>query len=259
MIEAIFVLGILGFILAIILAFAFKKLRVEVDPKEEEIMKILPGANCGVCGFSGCSGFTHALLAKEEVSCPAGGSETKLKIASILGIEITEKDEKKAIVKCRGSFPEAKEKFIYDGLDDCKAANLVAEGRKNCIYGCIGLGTCIKSCPFGAISKGNNHLPVINRNKCTGCGKCIKNCPKKVISLELNTRKVYVFCNSNDKGILSRKNCKYACIACGLCVKQCEFDAIKLENNLAIIDSNKCTNCKKCIEKCPTKTLVEIN
>jgi electron transport complex protein RnfB len=258
MVLACLILGLLGFILALGLGVAFQKLKVEVDPRQEELLNALPGANCGGCGFPGCSGFAEALVQQkaEPTGCPAGGQEVREKIAHILGIEVEAGEEKKAVVKCRGGFPEAKEKFIYDGIDDCQAASLAAGGRKACLYGCLGFGTCLRACPFNAISRGQNHLPIIDRNKCTGCGKCVQECPKKLISLEPISRQLFLFCSSLDKGAVARKLCKFACLGCGLCLKQCEQKAIRLEKNLAIIDFEKCTLCGKCAQKCPTKCLV---
>jgi ferredoxin len=105
-------------------------------------------------------------------------------------------------------------------------------------------------------------LPVINDDKCTSCGACVKACPRNIIELRKKAkkdRKIYVACVNCDKGGPARRACKVACIACNKCYKVCEFDAIKIENNLAYIDASKCTFCRKCVEECPTSSILELN
>ena len=51
----------IGLVLGLGLAIASKVMAVPVDEKEEKITEVLPGANCGACGFSGCAGYAAAL------------------------------------------------------------------------------------------------------------------------------------------------------------------------------------------------------
>lgn len=255
---AVITLGGLGLLFGFLLAVAGKKFAVKVDPRQEEILKILPGSNCGACGFAGCTGMAEALARKGAgvASCPVVGAETLRKIGEILGEEIQVREAQVARVMCQGD--ESKVKYDYRGVEDCRAAHLLAGGHKACSYACLGLGSCQTVCPFDAIRWEKGKTPEILMDKCTACGKCVEVCPTKVISLIPKRAKVYVKCNSLDKGAIVRKICKLGCIACGICVKVCEPGAIKIENNLAIIDYEKCTNCGICVEKCPTKSIVMV-
>ena len=255
---AVITLGGLGLVFGILLAFAGAKFAVKVDPREEMILKILPGSNCGACGFAGCRSMAEALVRGEEgaISCPAISQETVYKIGEILGKEVKLREAEVARVMCQGD--ESKLKYDYTGVEDCQAAHLLAGGHKACSYACLGLGSCYVVCPFDAIRWEKGKTPDILMDKCTACGKCVEICPTKVISLIPKKAKVYVKCNSRDKGAIVRKICKLGCIACGICVKVCQPGAIKIENNLAIIDYEKCTNCGICVEECPTHSIVMV-
>jgi RnfABCDGE-type electron transport complex B subunit len=249
------VLGGLGLLAGGGLAYASKKFVSRIDPKVEKILEVLPGANCGACGFAGCSGFAKALVeGKAQANgCVPGGEEVARKVASILGIEVGVKEKKIAKLLCyhRGA---SQTRFDYQGLKSCRAANLLFGGNKACSYSCLGLGDCIEACPFGMITLINERIQ-IDEEKCTGCGKCVSICPKGVIALVPKEKRVHVLCNSKDKGAIVRKICKEGCIGCGICVKVCPEKAITLKDNLAHINYEKCTNCGICTEKCPTKAI----
>ena len=132
---------------------------------------------------------------------------------------------------------------------------MLADGQKGCSYGCLGLGTCERVCPFDAIHVNEKGLAVVDREKCTACNKCVVACPKNVIELIPVSSEVQVACNSPDKGKDVKANCKIGCIGCRICVKACPFDAMTFDNNLAKIDYEKCTNCRVCADKCPTKAI----
>ncbi|PJA45352.1 electron transporter RnfB, partial [Candidatus Uhrbacteria bacterium CG_4_9_14_3_um_filter_50_9] len=177
--QAILVLGGLGLGFGILLSFASRKFAVVVDPKEEKILEVLPGSNCGACGFPGCQGLAEALAKgkTEATSCVAGGAEVTKKVAKILGVEIEPKTELVAFVACRAGIKQAKKKFKYRGLNNCQADALLFTGDKSCVYGCLGLGSCAKVCPFDAISITAEGLAVIDPKKCKSCQKCVKACP----------------------------------------------------------------------------------
>jgi len=255
---AVIILGGLGLFFGLLLAVAGKKFAVKVDPREEMILKLLPGSNCGACGFAGCRGMAEALIRNEEgaVSCPVVSEEIVYKIGDILGKKFEIREAEVARVMCQGD--ESKVKYDYKGVEDCRPAYLLADGYKACSYACLGLGSCKAVCPFDAIRWEKGKTPEILMDKCTACGKCVAVCPTKVISLIPKKAKVYVKCSSHDKGAIVRKICELGCIACGICVKVCEPKAIKLENNLAVIDYEKCTNCGICVEKCPTNSIVMV-
>ena len=261
MVSAVFILGLLGIIASLGLGIASKKFAVEVDPKVEAINEALPQANCGGCGYAGCMNFAEAVVKGEAPpdGCVAGGEEVTKKVGEILGVEVSAGIRKVAVVKCSGTYENCGTKFNYLGVKDCRAANTIAGGFKDCAYGCLGLGSCVKVCPFDAITMGEHGLPVVDENKCTGCGNCVKNCPRGVIELVPINKKVRVLCVSHDKGNVVRKLCKAGCIGCGRCEKICPVNAIKIINNLATIDFDKCLNCGLCVTVCPQKVIHDLN
>jgi RnfABCDGE-type electron transport complex B subunit len=250
-------MGGVGLVLAIILAVADKKLAVKEDPRVEKALEVLPGINCGACGFAGCSGFAAAVAeGKVSVSgCRPGGYEVSAQLAQILGIEEAEKQTPvKARVFCSGGTEEAVRDKIYTGISTCEASHLIG-GDKACLYSCLGLGDCVDSCPFDAIRMGDNGLPVIDLLKCTGCGECVKACPRGIIGLTDADEKIHVYCRSRDKGPVVRKICSAGCIACKLCEKDDDTDAVKVIDNLSVIDYTVDKEPLKAIERCPTKVI----
>lgn len=250
------VLGGLAVFFGIVLTYASKKFVVEVNPKVAEVREVLPGANCGGCGYAGCDACAEAIgTGKAPVSaCPVGGAAVAAKVAAIMGVEVGSMERQVARVMCHGDNDNAKQKYEYQGIQDCKAAEMLAGGSKSCRYGCTGLGTCEKACPFDAIHVVNG-VAVVDEEKCTACKKCIESCPKHIIELVPVSKQVRVLCKNTDKGKAVVEVCKVGCIGCQKCVKACQFDAMTFDNNLAKIDYSKCTNCMVCAEVCPTKTI----
>lgn len=253
---ATIILGSLGLIFGVGLAIASKKLAVQVDPKLDQVQHLLPGANCGACGNPGCFGFAENLLAGKSTleSCRVCSEEVKTKIAGIMGLALEKQTKKIAILHCNGG-KRVKDKYLYDGVNDCINANLVLGGQKSCVFACLGFGTCVKACPFGAISMSEEALPVVDKVKCRSCNRCVLVCPKKLFSLISVTYPVYVSCSSHDFGKDVKNVCAVGCIACKLCERACKFDAIHVIDNLAVIDYHKCTSCKECVKVCPAKTI----
>jgi RnfABCDGE-type electron transport complex B subunit len=247
----------LGFLFSTGLVLAYKKLRVEEDPKIENVAAVLPQANCGACGFSGCRAFAEAVVKGEAEAngCPVGGEETAREVAAILGVETGKVIRKVARVHCRGTHQAAKDRGTYLGISTCYASHLLG-GNKQCSYGCLGYGDCVRACLFDAITIGEDGLPIIHEDKCTACGKCVDACPRNILELHPESQNILVFCRSEDRGPTARKVCKNACIACGICVRACP-DAIALENNLAVIKDPKKIAPETIpeIEKCPTKAI----
>jgi len=259
MIEAIIVLGLLGLAFGAALSVAAKVFQTETDPRIEQIVAALPGANCGACGKGGCMAFAEALVkgpVPDTAFCPPGGEETTCRIAGILGIEAKTCTIQKLTVLCNGG-TRAKDKYKYAGIENCAAATAFYDGQKQCRYACLGFGDCVQVCPFGALEMGDDGLPVVIEGHCTNCGKCISSCPKELIVMRPLSSKVYVKCNSKDKGAVVARACKAGCIGCGKCVKACPTGAISLVDNLAIIDYNKCDNCAECVKACPTKVIIK--
>jgi electron transport complex protein RnfB len=187
--------------------------------------------------------------------CAPGKSPVAEKIAEITGKKAEKVDPKIARVFCQGGNSLSQRKFMYTGVQDCTAAVLAAGGDKSCEFGCLGFGTCMRACAFGAITMSSDNLPLINPDKCTACGKCVAACPKQVIELAAASKAVVISCHSRDKGIDVKKKCQVGCIACGICVRTCPVDAIKIDNNLARIDHSKCIVCGLCTKKCPTSAI----
>ncbi len=248
----------LGFVFAVILTIASKVFFVPVDETVIKLSEALPGANCGGCGFAGCSDYANALAADPEGvgpnKCPVGGADVAAQLASILGIEAGSAEPMVAVVQCNGNTSAAKTLSEYQGPVSCKAAASLYGGMSACKYGCLGLGDCTRACNFGAI-KICDGVAVVARELCTGCGACAAACPKHVIRIAPAKNKVVVQCQNCDKGAQTLKACKNGCIGCGKCAKVCKFDAIVIENNHAYIDPDKCKNCGMCAKECPTKAI----
>ena len=256
-VAAAAVCGIVALLLGLFLGFAGEAFKVEVDPKEEAINGVLPGNNCGGCGYAGCSGLAAA-IAKGEApvgQCPVGGDPVAAKIAEIMGVSAEAGVKKVAFVKCAGTCYAAKVDYEYTGVEDCAAMAFVPNGgAKGCKYGCLGFGTCVKACPFDAIHV-EDGIAIVDDEKCKACGKCIAVCPKNLIELVPYKADYVVNCNSKDKGKAVMDVCSVGCIGCGLCAKNCASGAIVMENNLAHIDQDKCVGCGVCATKCPKKII----
>jgi Na+-translocating ferredoxin:NAD+ oxidoreductase RNF subunit RnfB len=253
----ILTLAALGLIFGMGLAIASKKFAVQTDPRLEQITALLPNVNCGACGKPGCSGFAEELLAGTANidACKSADLSVKEKIAAILGKKVEQKEKLSAVLLCNGG-SKVKNRFLYYGLEDCTSANLVLGGQKECIYGCLGYGNCVKVCPFGAITMSKpDHLPVVNQEKCRACNKCVEACPKKLFVLLPPAAKVYLACSSRDSGRDTKSFCPVGCIACKSCERACKFDAIHVVDNLAVIDYKKCTSCYSCVKVCPVKVI----
>lgn len=255
---AMAVVGGVGLFIGLFLGFAAIKFKVEVDEKEEAVLGLLPGNNCGGCGYAGCSGLAAAIAKGEaEVNaCPVGGEPVGQKIAEIMGVEAKEGKRQVAFVKCAGDCDKTTLDYEYTGIEDCRMLSFVPNGgAKSCNYGCLGFGSCVKACPFDAIHV-ENGIAVVDKEACKACGKCIAVCPKNLIELIPYDAKHMVACSSKDKGPVTMKACKVGCIGCSLCAKNCPSEAITVENFNAHIDQEKCTGCGICKEKCPKGSII---
>lgn len=250
------VLGGLGFTFAVLLSIASQVFAVKVDPKVDEVRNALPGANCGACGYPGCDGLATGIVEGKAAvtACSVGGEAVAEKIADIMGVNAANVERKVATVLCQGDCDKAKEKYIYNGIKDCRAENILQGGSKACSYGCLGCGTCKDVCEFDAIYM-EDGIAVVDKDKCTACMKCIEVCPKSIIELVPYDNQYVVKCKSEDKGKDVRSKCSIGCIGCQICVKNCPVEAFTFENNLAKINYETCINCGVCASKCPTKAI----
>jgi Na+-translocating ferredoxin:NAD+ oxidoreductase RNF subunit RnfB len=264
-IMIVVVLTVIGCIFGLILAYVNKKFAMEVNPLVEKVEDVLPKGQCGGCGFAGCRAYAEAVVEDEKVPpnlCVPGKAAVAEQVAKLTGKSAPAIEPRVAHIRCAGDCTKAVRKYEYKGIKDCVAANLLQGGPKACQYGCLGFGTCVKNCPFGAMAMGSKGLPIIDVDRCTGCGTCVKVCPKQVIGFRLIGSKVMVNCNSKDKGGAVRKNCSVGCLGCGLCMKNCPYDNIKVEDHLArVLDHHVCVEkCSEsaCLAKCPTGAIKAI-
>ena len=259
---AVLSLAGLGAIFGIILGVAAKKFAVETDPRVEELIKVMPGANCGSCGLPGCAAFAEALVEEtvKPSACAPGGASLYEKIAAILGTEQSDYQERQvAQLLCQGGQGHTRQIFRYVGLKDCHVALASYKGQKACNFGCVMQGSCSRACPFGAIQMGADGLPVVDYYLCTGCSKCVVECPQQILKLVGVSHLAHVRCVNTEKGKDAKANCAVACIKCRICEKNCPVDAVHVipagAGSVALIDYDKCTNCGVCAAKCPTKAI----
>ncbi len=257
--EIIIILSVIGFLLGIFLAVGSIAFNVEKPELLEKIESLMPGANCGACGFPGCAGLAEAIFKgeAEPANCPVASAAQRSEISVAMGkVPGADTISNIAYIKCQGMKDgDVAKKFEYIGIDSCEMAALTSGGWKACEYGCLKLGDCVAACKFGALSLGENHEPIVDKNKCTACGLCVPACPKKLIELVPFKKTYMVTCSSKDKGADTRKYCKVGCIACKLCEKACKFDAVKVVDNIAYIDQTKCIACGLCAKACPQKVI----
>lgn len=263
---SLLVLGITGLVAAILLYLIAQKFKVEEDPRIDQVQDVLPGANCGGCGFAGCRALAEACVKADtldDLLCPVGGAPTMEKVGAILGLAAVASDPKVAVVRCNGTCEARPRTSEYNGARSCQIMNSLYVGETACPFGCLGCGDCVAACQFGALSMDEKTgLPVVDEEKCTSCGKCVKACPRNIIELRKKGpkgRRMVVECVNKDKGAIARKACLNACIGCGKCQKECAFEAITIENNVAYIDFEKCRLCRKCETACPTGAIHAVN
>ncbi len=249
-------IGAVGLFFGALLAFASIVFRVDKDERIDKICELLPGANCGGCGYTGCSALAEAIVMNGEsaIKCNLMTEEKDEIICALMGTKTSKIEKRTARLKCAGVSSACVNKYDFTGIDDCHAAFQLNGGPKSCEFGCMGLGSCIQACDFDAISI-KDGIASIDMSKCAGCARCVAACPKNIIELVPVSKKVYVACSSTDKGAVTKNYCSSGCIGCKICEKKCPFEAIKVENNLAKIDYDKCTSCGLCVEACPKKIL----
>ena len=258
MITPLALMGIMGGIFGVLLAIASIVFRVHQDERIGKIRAALPGANCGGCGYPGCDGYASGVVndGAPVNKCSVGGAKVSEIIASIMGVEAGASVPLRAFVKCKGTCEASPRQLIYVGINDCKSAAVIPGGSPNsCPFGCIGLGTCVSVCQFGALSMGADGLPKVDVSKCVGCEACVEHCPKGVITLVPATADVIVACNSHWKGPAVKSVCSAGCIGCTLCAKKCPKQAIDIVNDLAVINQDKCVKCGICAKVCPAKCI----
>ncbi len=256
---AVATLGGLGILFGLMLTFADKKFAVPVDERVTLVREAVAGANCGACGYPGCDAYASAVVKGEaDISlCTPGGQKTLDALAQIMNKKAETTEVQVARVLCQGETGVVKPRVEYKGLQTCHTAVGIAGGPSMCVWGCVGLGDCVRVCRFDAM-KIENGIVVINEEMCTACGMCVRECPRSVIKLLPKAARVTVRCQNAAPPREARLVCDKACIACRRCEKACNFDAIHVSNNCALIDPRKCTLCGECVKVCPTKCIEQL-
>ena len=260
--TSIIVLGVIGLAAAALLYLAATKFRVEEDPRIAEVEELLPGANCGGCGLTGCHAFAMACCqatSLQGLNCTGLDAEGMKRIASIVGLDAVAAQKRIAVIRCSASCETRDPLNYYDGVRSCAIESAFYQGETDCIYGCLANGDCAAACPFGAMTiKEGDALPTVDPDKCTGCGKCVEACPRNLVELvpvEEGKSLVWVACANRDRGPVAMKECGVACIGCTKCAKVCPSGAPSIASFLAHIDQDKCTGCGTCVEACPRHTI----
>jgi electron transport complex protein RnfB len=248
-------LGGIGLVSAVALAVADRYLSVPEDPRIGQVTALLPGANCGGCGYAGCADYARAIVQSgaELNLCAPGGAACCGAVAAFLGRAAGSLERRTALVLCCGDDTEAVRRAAYNGITDCAAAQATAGGDKGCTYGCLGYGTCGRVCPVGAIAV-TDGLAKVDKTRCIACGKCVTACPRKLIKLVPFSASIHVLCSSKDKGPAVKKVCGTGCIGCRLCTKFAD-GAIAMDGFLAVVDYAKPLANEETIAKCPARCI----
>ena len=256
----LFLLGALGVLSGVVIVIASKKLHVHIDSKIDVIRTALPDINCGACGYPACAVFAKAIAESkaDPAGCVPGGPKTAHAVADILGTTTAVPEPKMAVVHCKGGLKEAAERSIYDGIADCHAATVAGYGSKVCTDGCLGLGSCVRACPFNALSIASGRIAAVNPQKCNGCGKCVPACPRGIIEIIPRVYKIFLACANHDFGMKVKKYCTVGCTACAECVRCTPSGAISIADNLPVLDYTQEENFIVAANKCPSRCFVDL-
>lgn len=258
--AAVLIMTGLGVLFAAILATADHFLRVEEDPKLDEVESLLPGTNCGACGEPGCRALAGKLVegTAEPAACTVSSHEALEKIAAVLGVEVGVREKVVARLKCAGGQGQVKNQAEYGGIFSCRAAVLINGGRRACSWGCLGLADCERVCSFDAITMTSDGLPSVEAELCTACGDCVEVCPLDLFVLVPVENHLFVQCNSPLAGDAARAICRVACDACGRCAADAP-EVIEMVNGLPVIDYDRDQiPPEKATWRCPTGAIVWI-
>jgi electron transport complex protein RnfB len=235
-------MGSIGLFFGIGLALAAHKFAVEVNPKVEAVLEVLPGANCGACSFAGCEAYAEAVVNDPKVQpnlCTPGMMPIAEEVARITDKELEVIEGATAIIGCARSERHNYEKYQYNGYQNCAAANLTFAGPIDCNSGCIGFGDCVTACLFDALKLVDN-FPVVDPDACVGCGLCVNACPKDLIQIIPKKAPVIVRCMCKDQSKETMSVCSLGCLHCLACIEACPAKAVYLDDGKLTIDHQKC-------------------
>lgn len=257
MVIAVTTLAALSFLFASLLVLAHRKLHVDEDPRIDAAHVMLPGTNCGACGFPGCLGLAEAMVAGTALpgKCTVMAEEEREVVADFLGVDVGAEEKVVARLACAGGTNVARNRARYAGLDSCRAAALVAGGGKGCVWGCLGLGDCETVCDLDAIFMNEHELPVVIDDACTACGDCVDACPKDLFTLHPVSHRLWVACKNLEHGDAVLEECEVGCDACARCAADAP-DVITMVDNLPVVDYERNHNVRSAIERCPTGSIV---
>jgi len=249
------VLGGVGLVFGGLIALAHRRLHVWEDPRIDAVAGMLPGSNCGACGFAGCRNLAENLVAgrAQPARCTQMQAEAIGEVAAYLGVEAGTIVRRVARLLCAGGADVARQDGAYSGLPTCSAAAAVCGGGKACAWGCLGLADCARVCADDAIRMSRHGLPLVDPDACTACGKCVTACPRGLFVLLPLARRLIVQCRSALEGETATQVCRVACTACGKCVQDAAPGLIELRGGLAVVDDARAAEATpQATSRCPT-------
>ncbi|OGF16076.1 MAG: hypothetical protein A2W00_10265 [Candidatus Eisenbacteria bacterium RBG_16_71_46] len=257
------VFTLLGLLFGFALAAAAIRFHVAVNPLVERVRSSLPSANCGACGFAGCQAYAEAVVGRTDVApnlCTPGRRPVATSVAELTGKQLGSVVDRIVVLRCHGTSAYAREEAEYAGIPTCAAASLIFGGPKACKNGCLGLGDCVRVCPFDALRLGPDGIPVVDTEACTGCGLCVPACPKDLFAFYPRVHRIELSCVARDKQSVVRASCMVGCTLCRKCVAKCPAEAITWDGRTIVIDHEKCMaygpSCGEvCVDICPSTIL----
>jgi electron transport complex protein RnfB len=260
------VFTVLGVFFGFALAAAALRFQVQTNPLIDDVRAALPSANCGACGFAGCQAYAEAVVEQADVPanlCAPGRRTVAQEVAQLTGKETGAVLDRVVVMTCHGTSAYARDEAEYAGVQTCAAASLVFGGPKACKNGCLGLGDCVRACPFDALHLGGDGIAVVDPDKCTGCAICVPVCPKELFVLYPRERRIELSCVARDKQAIVRATCMVGCTLCRKCVAKCPAEAIEWNGRTIVLNHEKCLaygpSCGEvCVDICPSTILHRI-
>ncbi|HEY7727421.1 MAG TPA: 4Fe-4S binding protein, partial [Candidatus Eisenbacteria bacterium] len=207
--------------------------------------------------------YAEALVEQSDVPpnlCAPGRGSVAKALGQLTGKDVGVVLDRIVVMRCQGTSAWARQEATYAGVHTCAAASLVFGGPKACKNGCLGLGDCVRACPFDALRIGMEGIAVVDRDKCTGCGLCVPACPKDLFQLYPRVHRIELSCVAREKQSIVRATCMVGCTLCRKCVSKCPAGAITWDGQTIQIDHETCLaygpSCEEaCVDICPSLIL----